>query len=245
MKGEIMKAFLKSLAEMLHAALFNLMAGNGLILGIGQNAFTRYSVYQPDLLEALRGSLYDFQTYAAAGQTVLQFFQVQAGSGGKTLEDTNLTNNGMLPSGISFLVQSIEVFFFPGMLAYLAAGTSPANQIFLNDVWTVGKQGELEFIVGSKSYLSEAPLMRFPPKNSLYVTPAFSDTTTPAANRENRVTYSAFGGKPYVLDPAIFIVSTTNFKVTLNWPSGVQALPSTLAGRIGVVMNGMQVRNSQ
>ena len=50
----------------------------------------QYNVNRAGSIEAVRASLYDFQTYAAAGQTSLTFFQVPQGQSGKTKADTNM-----------------------------------------------------------------------------------------------------------------------------------------------------------
>ena len=75
----------------------------------------QFAVTKPGQIEATAQSLYDFQTYAAAGQTSLQFFQTPKGQGGKTAADTNLEQAGQLPAGKNFLVTSIEVKFYPGV----------------------------------------------------------------------------------------------------------------------------------
>lgn len=200
--------------------------------------------------EAIRQTLYDSQAYAAAGQTQLLFFQVPAGQSGKTLSDTNMTLAGQLPANQEFLVQSIEVHFFPTVPAAVANNMAAfgagaiAQQV--NDAYLVGRTGNLNLVVGSKPYLQEAPLGRFPPKTHFDVHAALSDATTAGAAQQSRITAPFWVGRPYLLSPAeIYLVSTQNFAVTLGWPEGVQALPSGNPGRLVVVLDGFLYRRSQ
>lgn len=209
----------------------------------------RYSVNRPGW-EAIRQSLYDFQTYPAAGSTQLTFFAIPIGQGGKTLSDTNMTLAGQLPTGNEFLVQSIEVIFFPTVPAVAAQNPAAFGQQavanIINDVYTVYRTGNLVFSVLQKDYLQEAPLGRFPPKTRFTVRAALADATTAGANQQSRIAYAYAEGRPYLLSPAdILLVSNQNFSVRLNWPEGAQALPSGNPGRIGVILDGILYRKSQ
>ena len=68
----------------------------------------QYAVNRPNEFEAVREPIYDFQTYAAAGQIQLTFFQVPNGQSGKTFEDTNMDTAGTLPVPKEFLIESID-----------------------------------------------------------------------------------------------------------------------------------------
>jgi len=46
------------------------------------------------------------------------------------------------------------------------------------------------------------------------------------------------------MDPPVRLAPQQNFNVTLNWPAAV-ALPSTVAGRIGIVLDGLPYRLSR
>lgn len=213
----------------------------------------RFRVNRPGEKEYTRQSLYDIQTYAAAGQQQLLFFQVPKGQGGKTINDTNMEAAGQLPNPKMFLVESIEILFFPGVLpttavASAAIAVPPAVPNFANDVYTVAKSGSLKFFIGSKTYLEEAPIGRFPPKTRLESDPAMSlgGGVTGAGDFvvNNAADYASFAGRPYRIEPNILLEPNQNFVVELNWPA-VVALPSTTAARIGVVLDGQLIRNSQ
>jgi hypothetical protein len=100
----------------------------------------------------------------------------------------------------------------------------------------------LELFIGSKAYLDESPLLKFPPANGLSGFAALSDTTTAGASQGTSVTYASAGGMPYELNPPILLVPTQNFKVTLNWPT-VQTL--TANANVVVNLSGVLYRNSQ
>lgn len=207
----------------------------------------KYDVNRRGQYEGIRQSLYDFTTYANAGQTSLQFFQVPRGQGGKTVADTNMQSAGQLPQPQHFLVESIEIFFFPGVLPTTKT-IAVAETEFSNDVYSVAKSGSLDFFIGSKSYLEEAPLGRFPPKTRLSVegNHAISELQAAAADSELQVStdYAAGIGRPYYLDPPVLLVPNQNFNITINWPA-VIALPSGVDGRIGIALDGILYRQSQ
>jgi hypothetical protein len=95
----------------------------------------QYNVNRPNQVEAIRSSLYDTQAYAAAGQTQLQFFQVPKGQSSKTFADTNMTSAGQLASPQSFLIETVELYFIPGVLPGVVGTANTASATnFMNDV---------------------------------------------------------------------------------------------------------------
>lgn len=192
--------------------------------------------------EAIRSSLYDFQTYAAAGQTSLTFFQIPVGQSSKTKADTNMEAAGSLPSPKQFLVETIELYLFPGSLIDVAATAATNLPQQADDMYAFAKSGYLDLFIGSKSYLTEAPLGRFPASTGLRIDSAVSGTFT--APNMTKSEYAAMTGLIYRVEPQILLEPTQNFNVTLNWPTAV-AMPSGVAARVGVVMRGLLYRNSQ
>jgi hypothetical protein len=197
--------------------------------------------------EAVQGSLYDFQAYAAAGQTNLQFFQVPSGQSSKTLSDTNMTLAGQLPRNQEFLVLSVEIPFFPTVPAVTAQnpaafGAGVAAQI-VNDAYIVGRTGNVNMVVGSKPYLQEAPIGRFPAKAYFELDAALSDATTAGTAQQSRIAFGKWCGRPYVLKAPILLPENQNFNLTIAWPEGAQAI--TNPGRIGVILEGILYRRSQ
>jgi hypothetical protein len=225
-----------------------------------------YAVNRPGTAEVIGNSLYDFLVYPTAGSTQFAFFQLPVGQGlsaspgnannSKTFADTNMEAAGQLPAPKSQLVTSIEVYFEGGTVStantftpqrpysFVAVPTSqvPVSAGALNDASAIYEAGWLDFFVGSKFYLREAKMVRFTPKSKFEVNAALaSNSATTGA------VAAAWGqpvGRPYVMDPPVLLVPNQNFTVTINFPV-VVATPSGFNGRIGIVLDGYNYRNSQ
>lgn len=202
----------------------------------------KYSFNRAGQVNSNQQSLYDYQTYAAAGQTQLLFFQVPKGQSGKTLADTNVELAGSLPQPKRMLVKDISVYFAPGT-AVNVSGAIATSGVNWQDVWSVFKSGWLEFFIGSTPYITEGPIGRFPPRFRLGGAAAMADATTAAAGLHSQIDYASFCGEPYRFTP-VLLEPNQNFHVSLNWPTAV-ALPSTVAGRIGIILDGDLYRLSQ
>ncbi len=177
--------------------------------------------------------LYDYQTYPSSGTSQLTFFANPIGQNGKTLADTNMEAAGSLPAPKRQLVTSIQVVFFSGSEPGKAASTALA----WNDAYAVFKSGWLDFFIGSKSYLIDAPVGKFSNDFRLAGASAVS------SGSDAIIDYVTFAGPIYEITP-IELVPNQNFSVTLNWPTPV-GLPSGQDGRIGVILSGFQYRLSQ
>jgi len=198
-----------------------------------------FSVNKPTEKDVIRTALYDYQTYAQAGQTSLSFFQVPVGQSSKTKADTNMTLAGTLPAPQKFVADCIEVAFFPaGDPAQFGAKAAVEN---VNDTYDVYKSGFLEFKVGEKPYALDAPLGVFPPSFSLNGWAALADSTTAAADSQSRLSFVSFAGRPYRMTP-VELMFSQNFIVTLNWPAAVAISANA---RIGVRMLGWLYRSVQ
>lgn len=201
------------------------------------NALDKFSVNAANGLDVIWQPLYDYQTYAQAGQTSLSFFQAPIGQGGKTLEDTNMESAGQLPAPQKFIVESISIDFFPGNDVGRDGNAGLAEN--WDDVYSVMKSGWLDFIVGSKSRLQQAPLGAFPPAYRLGG--AAAETGESAATTTSVIDYASFAGREFSIIP-VTLPANQNFKVTLNWAA---ALPISVAARIGVKLNGTLYRSVQ
>lgn len=211
----------------------------------------RYDVNRRDEFEAVRDPIYDSLVYAAAGQLSLQFFQVQNGQGGKTIEDTNMELAGQLPNPKNFLVESIEIHMFSGDLPVTEQNTATTDLVgsdYTNDVSAALRLGSLNFFIGSKSYVNQGTLLRFPPKTRLQPTFGFMGQMKQATGADEVTAvmgdYASAVGRPFMLAPRIRLVPTQNFNVILTW-AAVQALPSAVAGRMVVILDGVLYRESQ
>jgi hypothetical protein len=224
--------------------------------------FNARRVTNPGQSEIIRQRLYDYQLYANAGTTQLSFFQQPVGSGltsaigstvgaVKTLWDTNMTLGGTLPSGQAYMVESIEVVFFPGSVTtantYTPIGMSTFNATAaasvagaLNDVNTFYQSGMLEFNILSKNYLRETPTLAFPPKANFALDAAVANNSTTTA--EVALAQARAAGRPYYIDPSISLQPAVNFEVVIKWPAAVAL---TFNARVGVILDGYFMRASQ
>lgn len=226
--------------------------------------FNARRVTNPSQSEIVRQRFYDYQLYATAGTTQLTFFSSPVGQGlttalggtagtAKTLWDTNLELPNTLPSGKAFMIESIEVVFFPGSVATASTYTpiSPSTSTAvaaaaqftqLADVNSFYQSGMLELNILSKNYLRETPLIAFPPKANFNLDMAAatnSATTFSVAGMNMRA-----AGRPYYLEPTIALQPAVNFEVVLRFPAAV-ATPSGFNARVGVILDGYFMRASQ
>jgi hypothetical protein len=226
--------------------------------------FESARVTNPGSSEIIRQRLYDYQLYPTAGQGQMTFFSTPQGAGVttaagatvgsvKTAQDTNMQIGGQLPSGIGYLIESIEVLYLPGSVS-TANTYTPANiSLFaavaaaalagaVNDVNTFYQSGMLQFVVLQKTALQEAPLLPFPPKAHLDLSAALA--TNSATTAEVAAVLAKASGRPYYLEPRISLQAATNFAVNLLWPAPV-ATPSGFNARVGVIFDGYMQRAGQ
>lgn len=197
--------------------------------------FERNRVNLSQYTEAIWNPLYDYQTKAATATTTQRFFiEPIGGASNKTLSDTNMTLASQIPKGQAFEILGIEVDFFPGEAIIGAA----VDNDFADDVWNFYKSGSLVLTIGSKDYVYQAPLMKFPPSHRLGGFAAVATTVT--ATTENYV-YASAEGREFAIR-GLVLESNQNFSVTLG---NTAALPSGVAGRVGVTLNGWLYRNAQ
>jgi len=224
--------------------------------------FNARRVTNPGQSEIIRQRLYDYQLLSNSGSTQLSFFQQPVGSGlttalggtvgaVKTLWDTNMTLGGTLPSGQAYMIESIEVVFFPGSVTtsntYTPIGMSVFNATAAatvaaaaNDVNNFYQSGMLELNILSKNYLRETPLLAFPPKANFNLDAALSSNS--ATTGEVALLQARAAGRPYYIDPSISLQPAVNFEVVIKWPAAVAL---SFNSRVGVILDGYFMRASQ
>jgi len=227
--------------------------------GIGSGRVTN-----PDQSEVLRQRLWDYQILPGAGIQQLSFFSLPQGQGvtsalgaavgsGKTIFDTNMQMPNTLPSGKAYKVDSIEVYFWPGLSAAantytafnpsnFAAAAAASVGAAANDVYTFYSSGILEFGVLDKLYVQEAPLGCFPPQTGVSLDAAL--TSNSATVGETALFVPRAAGRPYIMTVDLSLLPAQNFYINLRWPAAV-ALPSGFNARVGVVLDGHLMRASQ
>jgi len=202
----------------------------------------QYNVNVEGQPEVIYQPLYDFQVYPTAGFTELVFFQVPEGQAGKTFDDTNMSITAALPVPINMAITDVQVWFFPD-------GTPGSSGLFSlagtnwNDVEAVLVGGNLQLEIGSKEYLVDAPLMKFPPQGRLAGAAALADSTTAGAAQASQIDYATGAGRIYDIVP-LRLISQQNFTIRLRFGTAI-ATPSGNDGRIGVALGGFRYRLAQ
>jgi hypothetical protein len=241
-----------------------------LTLGLTQNfpnlqSFKDFMVTKLNDVEVIRQSLYDTVIYALAGSANIAFFQLPLGQGlsaspgnanaVKALADTNMQMAGALPAPQGFWIQSIEVDIQPGSVttantytvqttassaAAPAAATGIVQILAVNEVHSLYAAGSLVLTIGQKPYLQEAPLLRFPPKCRFELDAAVGGNSATTANFGAMVLKA--GGRPYILEPGLALMTSQNFSVNILFPV-VVALTNNAAVR--VILDGWLFRGVQ
>lgn len=220
-------------------------------------------------IEVIKQPLYDRILYPTAGIGALTFFSTPQGSGqstesgvganvAKSLADTNMTQQGQLPSPQAFWVDNIQVIVDPGSVAMANTFTTLSPVIFnataaatvqagITDVNTILNSGTLQLTVGQKPYFQLSPLAALPPQYRKRIDASASVTGTNAqpAVYGSQTLFSE--GAPMIpvrkLDPGIGIPTGMNFSVTMTWPA-LNATPTNNA-RIACHMDGWLFRAAQ
>lgn len=226
--------------------------------------FNARRVTNPAQSEVVRQRFFDYLLYPTAGVSQLTFFSQPIGQGlttalggvagsAKTLADTNLELPNTLPSGKAFMIESIEVLFFPGSVSTSNTYTVASPVLFnataaaavaaqAADINTIYQAGVLELNILSKNYLRETPVLAFPPKAHFTVDAAIASNS--ATTAEVGILNMRASGRPYYISPEIALQPAVNFEVVIKYP-GVVATPSGFNGRIGVILDGYFMRASQ
>ncbi len=228
------------------------------------SAFGANRVTNPNQSEVFTNRLYDYQLYPTAGQGQFTFFSLPIGQGitsaqgatvgtSKTYADTNMVAANMLPSGLQFMIESVEVLFTPGSVStantYTPANPSVSGAAIgfaitaqLNDVNTFYQSGWLELNILQKNYLRETPMLCFPPKCSLDINSGLASNSATAVALAN--VWGKAVGRPYFLEAPLPLLPAVNFEVAIKYPGAV-ATPSGFNARVGVILDGYFMRASQ
>ena len=148
------------------------------------------------------------------------------------------------PAGLTFEVRAIELHVFPSINPSAAATvptTTAGVNAFINDIYTLSRNGYLQFNILAKPYLVQAPIGRFPPSQRLEVAAALSDTTTAGATQARSIGYASFGGATFKITP-VLLTSNLNFNVQLVFPTTAAI---SADAKIFCVLRGIKNRLSQ
>lgn len=204
----------------------------------------KFDVNVDNVVQMVWQPLYDMQDYANAGTQELSFFQVPKGQSGKTLEDTNMTNAGVLPAPKEFLCMGMEIFFHSGAPISTTGADATLGQSQADDLNALVGRGHIQIYIGSKAQLDEVGIEQFPTGTALDIDGSITDTTTAAADRVSHLISANYRGRGYRFEP-FRIPANQNFNVDIAFPNGVVAMPSGQDARIGVRLLGWQYRLAQ
>lgn len=207
---------------------------------LGLDQLVYYNPNRPDATEAIWQPFYDYQSYGTAGSTSFTFFQVPNGQASKTYADTNMELAGQFPAPTAFLCTAIMVAFFPGGNPS-NTGTAVAASTFWNDAVSVANAGYLELTIGSKPYLRDAPIGKFPTNFTVNGVAAIGLASGATTIAYSQLGFARAAGRYYEITPFL-IPQSQNFNVKLIFPTA-QTVNTT--GRVGVILDGFYYRQSQ
>lgn len=201
-----------------------------------QQLMDKYAVNLPGQVEVIWQPLYHYQTYAAAGGTAFTFFQTPIGQGGLTLSDTNMQTAGAVPKGQTFVATALQVeLLLDAADIFLTADPDS----YLNDYYRVmTSRANLVLEIGSKPFLKQAPLGKFPPAHNIQAQTAISTT---ANNITEGMSFAQGGGQAFQIVP-LTLTSNQNFVLTINFETAVAVATEC---RLGVTLHGYLFRNAQ
>lgn len=199
---------------------------------------SKYAVNRAGAFEVVWQPYYDILTYDAAGDLQLTFFQRTVGSSGITLASTNMRAAGAFPQPVKYLVTGIQLFYIPSGDASVTA-TAAAAQANINEVTSIFDAGYLEFIVGSKTYLRDAPLGKFTAQFTYGFGTALAGTF--ASGTYIATDFARNVGRYYAITPTL-IPPNQNFSVSANWDTKVAVAGSS---QFGCILDGFEYRLSQ
>lgn len=216
-------------------------------------------------LEVIKQDLYDTVLYPTAGMTNLAFFSTPQGQGlsahqgnanaVKGLADTNMVLGGQLQRGQAFFIDNVQVVFLPGSVSTantftpVAPMQTPATPIVtgiaalgINDDFFILNSGCLQLTIGTKPYLQDAPLAKFPPQFRMESSHGFSGGVSGTIQVSGGSAFA--GGMLYKINPGLTLFDGQSFGVNLLWPV-VQATPSAFNGQMRVILGGWLARPVQ
>lgn len=216
----------------------------------------QYGSVDASQVQSRRRQYYSFVTYPLLGQSVFNFFSIPVGQSNRQL--TNIQQGGNLDN--PFLVKAIRTSFFIGSINLNAWAGTDASTLYSDLVNGFFQAGFLKFIIGSKEWL-------YLPAPFLYAPPAYGDPRNLSAGMQAFVQATGIGitsfpyarlnhrkDQAYLLQPSPLINENQNFRITIEYPSGLIPIIATgVVGNstasntlsIGVELDGIEIRPVQ
>lgn len=221
----------------------------------------QYGSVDASQVQSRRRQYYSYVQYPLAGQSVFNFFSIPVGQSNRQL--TNIQQGGNLDN--PFLVKAIRTSFFIGNLNLAAWAATDASILYSDLQNGLFQGGFLKFIIGSKEWLYlPSPFLYAPPaygQPTVYPAGTFSAILDGSAvthvNSQTNYPYATLqSGKnsAYLLQPSPLINENQNFRMTIEYPSGLLPVIATgVVGNstasntlyIGIHLDGIEVRPVQ
>ena len=173
-----------------------------------------------------QGAIWDKQTYAAAGQTVLNFFTEAYTAASKGKDKTNMKRGGQMPHNEAILVRAIAVKFTPGVLPVKVDGDSS----YVADLLAAMRGGRVHIKTNGVDVVEDGPLSLFPAETRLDMSFGISDNRAAAAGQFAVGQHGDVIGRIYMPEP-FMLDRNQAFDASIAWDTAI-ALPSTVAGTV-------------
>jgi len=231
----------------------------------------RFGTQDPSQLQIQKWEYYDYVRYPVAGTNQLTFFTNPIGSTdpvsttAKTLEQTNLTRNGMFD--YPFIITEIKTHLYLLPKGRQAAPLNDATTPSLitgggatasygvgggvyNALWNLSGTGVLNVQFGQKVYFDIEQPFRFCPTG--FGVDIISTTGFGAANVTNSTMFqqSEDPNDIYKVTPPVLVEKDQNLQIAINWPNGTSiAIPQISATNvrvdIGLIFSGFAILPTQ
>lgn len=213
-------------------------------------------------LQTLRNPFYSYQTYPLAGSAQMNFFGDSIGTGGATLQDTNLPKQNSFGQ-VHFLLKSIY-FDFKLTDPTLNAWSGLDASTFVSDI-ILGffQAGYFRLNIQARTYV-ELPLpFQYLGKRggsikklsaglrALTLTEGTPNTLLTSTSSQPSAEISSVNKGMYQVDPNVLIEAEQNFDCSLSFPSGLVPIISTGVVttnnplKVGILFDGIVFRPLQ
>jgi hypothetical protein len=215
----------------------------------------QYGSVDASQVQSRRRQYYSYVNYPLAGQSVFNFFSIPVGQSNRQL--TNIQQGGNLDN--PFLVKAIRLnFYAPSLKLGTWAGTD-VTSVYTDLVNGLFQVGFLKFIIGSKEWLYlPSPFLYAPPAYGRPIVKSAGMTIVQATGLSIFSTPFAYLNErrdsTYLLQPSPLINENQNFRLTIEYPSGLVPILATsiftaASGAnplyIGIHLDGIEVRPVQ
>ncbi|NDE14685.1 hypothetical protein EBZ80_07120 [bacterium] len=230
----------------------------------------RFGTQDPSQLQIQKWQYYDYVRYPVAGTTQLTFFTNPIGatdpvSGlSKTLEQTNLTRNGMFD--YPFIITEIKTHIFLLPKARQAAAVSANTSLITgggatasygvpngvwNALWNLSGQGILSVVFGQKTYFDIEQPFRFCPTGfGVDVTNTTAFSAVANVNDNTLFGQSESPEDIYKVTPPVLVEKDQILQININFPQATSTtIPQISATNVnvdlGIIFEGFAILPTQ